>query len=283
MTKRPPALLERARLAEQRGNREGRDLWDRYAVHRAHVTDAILALAPASGGRVCLLGAGNANDLDLERLAARWGEVHLVDIDPTALSRAVGRQPAEVRAKLRLHAPVDLSGLYQQLESRGPKRDLVTTGVAEVLAKLPGDFDLAVSGCVLSQMSWALQELADEGELPQAVLEQALLRIHLRTLLGLVRPGQPTLLVADLVSSDAYPFDELTPGTDLRALVEHLSEERIAYPVCNLALIKQILRKDEVLTAEGEPPQMGQPWLWTGRHDRTYLVYPLVLRRRARH
>jgi hypothetical protein len=281
MAKDQSDMLERARQAEQRGNREGRDLWDRYAVHRAHVTAAILELAPAPGGRLCLLGAGNANDLDLEQLAAGFAEVHLVDIDPSAISRALGRQSAAARAKLRVHAPVDLSGLFRQLGARGPKRDLVSAGVAEVMAQLPADFDVVVSGCVLSQMSWALATLGGTDE-PDPQLEQALLRIHLRTLIGLARPGGAGLLVADLVSSDRYPFDDVTPETDLRALVEHLSAERVAYTVSNLELIKQTFRRDEALVAGSEHPSiMGQPWFWTGRHDRTYLVYPLLFRRRS--
>src|SRR4029077_12213924 len=106
--------------AEHDGNRKTRDLWERFRRHRRRVTAEILALAPggngARGGRLCLLGAGNANDFDLEVLAARFDEVHLVDIDPGALANANSRQSAPARAKLRIHAPVDLSGLYHQLD-----------------------------------------------------------------------------------------------------------------------------------------------------------------------
>src|SRR4051794_34316785 len=92
MAERKTNLFSLAQESEQRGNRVGRALWDRYAHHRAQVTAAILALAPpadAPGGRLCLLGAGNGNDLGLEELCPRFAELHLVDIDPGALSRAV--------------------------------------------------------------------------------------------------------------------------------------------------------------------------------------------------
>jgi hypothetical protein len=284
-------LFTEAQQSEQRGNRVGRDLWDRYAQHRAHVTAAILALAPPgdSGGRLCLLGAGNANDLDLTQLGGRFDEVHLVDIDPGALSRAISRPDKEARAKLRCHAPVDLSGLFRQIDSgrarQASPEALVSAGAAEVLAQLPGPFDVVVSGCVLSQMSWVMGQTAnrdpDALPAPLATLEQALLTIHLRTLLGLVAPTGTALLVADLVSSEAYPLDELEPGADLAALVQHLSEERIAFTVCNPALIKQVLRRDPVLAASCAPPSVGTPWLWTGSKDLTYLVYPMRLRRRG--
>jgi hypothetical protein len=261
-----------------------RDLWERYRGHRERLTAEILALAPARGGRLCLLGAGNANDLDLEGLAARFDEVHLVDLDPAALARASGRQSAEVRARLRLHAPVDLSGLYHQMDHapRLPAADaLVTAGAAEVLRQLPAEQDVVVSCCVLSQMSWALQNLAGPERSVLPVLEQALLRIHLRTLLGLVAPGGAALLAADLVSSASYPLDDLPPDEDLRALSEKLASQRVAFAVCNPELVRQMLRRDPELAKVAQPPRLGQPWLWDGPKERIYLVCPMVLRRRS--
>jgi hypothetical protein len=286
------SLFAEAQQSEQRGNRVGRDLWDRYAEHRTRVTDAILQLAPADGAggaRLCLLGAGNANDLDLPRLTARFAEVHLVDIDPAALSRAVGRVDKDVRAKLRCHAPVDLSGLFRQIDEgrmRGGSTDpLIAAGTAEVVAQLPGPFDLVVSGCVLSQMSWVLgqraEREADTLPAPLAALEQALVTIHLRSMLALVKSMGTALLVADLVSSETWPLDDLAPDTDLGALVQRLAEERIAFSVCNPALIRQIVRRDPVLATGCAPPEVGAPWLWTGSKDLTYLVYPMRLRRRT--
>jgi hypothetical protein len=267
-----PALLELAQRAEHKGNREVRDLWERYAGHRRHVTEEILALG--SGGRLCLLGAGNANDLDLEALAARFQEIHLVDLDPGALSRATGRQSPAVRARLRSHAPVDLSGLYRQLgQRRLPGADaLVAAGAAEVLGQLPGPFDVVASCCVLSQMSWALETLA-ASEAPLPVLQQTLVRIHLRTLLGLIHPAGAALLVADLISSDHHDLD---PGEDLAALARKLAAERLAYPVCNPELIRQVLRHDAGLG--GATLTAGAPWLWDGPNQLTYLVCPLQLR-----
>jgi hypothetical protein len=54
-----------------------------FAEHRGRLTREIAERAPAHGrGRLCLLGAGNANDVDLAALAARFAEIHLCDIDP---------------------------------------------------------------------------------------------------------------------------------------------------------------------------------------------------------
>ena len=287
-----PSLFEQAQKAEQRGNREGRDLWDRYASHRAHVRDVLLAHAPAEGGaagsKLCLLGAGNGNDLDLAAIVPRFEEVHLVDIDPAALARLTGRQDPAIRARLRGHGGIDLSGLFRRIgagraPATGASRslELVDAGTAEVLGALPAGFDLVASCCMLSQMSWALRELSG---LPKDALpgfEQTLLTIHLRTLLGLLAPGGTALLFADLVSSAVYPLDELEPDTDLAALVQQLSDARAAVTVCNPGFIRQLLRRDPVLAASASSPEMGEPWLWTGSKDLTFLVYPLVLRGKA--
>lgn len=279
-----PTLFERAQQAEQRGNREVRELWERYAGHRRRLSAEILALAPpGGGGRVCLLGAGNANDLDLEALAARFTEVHLVDIDPSALARASGRQTAATRARLRLHAPVDLSGLYRPLASPHrlpPADDLVAAGAAEVLRQLPADFDVAVSCCVLSQMSWALEHLATAERAPLPLLEQSLLRVHLRVLLGLIAREGTALLAADLVSSATYPLDELPPGEDLGALARKLAADRVAFAVCNPELMRLVLRRDAALAERCQPLALGDPWLWDGPKAQSYLVCPIRLRRR---
>jgi hypothetical protein len=273
-------FFEQARLFEQKGNREGRDLWERYAVHRQRLTEEVLAL-PAGAGRLCLLGAGNANDYDLPALAERFQEIHLVDLDPASLSRATNRQPAPVRNKLRSHAPVDLSGVFHQLDAgKLPEHErMVELGEKDILGRLPADFDVVVSGCVMSQISWSFARVAGEDLELRTVLEQAMVNVHLRVLLALLRPGGVALLASDLVSTDNYPVDELPPDADLVALVKRLSAERLAYAVCNPELIQQLLRRDRQLRAQCASSQIGQPWLWTGSHDRTYLVYPMVLRR----
>jgi hypothetical protein len=290
MPEKKSTLFERAQRAEQNGNRETRDLWELFGSHRQRVTAEILALGhsdkenAAPGGRLCLLGAGNANDLDLEALAARFAEIHLVDIDPAALSRATGRQSPAVRAKLRSHAPVDLSGLYHQLErrSRLPSTDaMVAAGTAEVTRQLPSEFDVVASCCVLSQMSWALERLASADETSNPTLEQALLRIHLRAILRMMRPTGVALLVSDLTSSLFYPpLGELAPGEDLRALTQRLAAQRVAFTVCNPELVRQILRHDAELAETCLPPTLGEPWLWSAPKALTYLVYPFVLRRK---
>ena len=148
-----------------------------------------------------------------------------------------------------------------------------------MLEQLPAEFDVVASCCVLSQMSWALEQLLTPDDSTLALLQQALLRIHLRTLLALIQPTGAALLVADQVSTAAYPLDELPPDEDLGALAARLAATRVTYPVCNPELVRQMLRRDPQLAAVGQPPELGAPWLWDGPKEQTYLVLPMVLRR----
>ena len=55
---------------------------------------------------------------------------------------------------------------------------------------------------------------------------------------------------------------------------------RVTYPVCNPELVRQMLRRDPELATVAQPPELGAPWLWDGPKQQTYLVLPMVLRRR---
>lgn len=274
-------LLEQARSAEQQGNRAGRDRWSEFAPHRARLTAEILQRLPADG-RVILLGVGNGNDVDLAALAARAREVHLVDLDDAAVAVAVDRQDEVTRARLLVHAPVDLSGLYRQIDAGEPPtgEPLLGAGVASVLAQIPArGFDVVVSCCLLSQMSWALKRLvqgrADAAQ--RTAWEQALVAIHLRTLVALCAPAGTAILATDLISSEAYPLDVLEADANLGALMDQLVQTRTAYAVSNPALLRQLIRRDPILSRAVGNTTRGQPWLWNGPGGRTYLVYPFVL------
>jgi hypothetical protein len=293
-----------ARVAEMhgQGNRHSKDSWELYRRHRERLTATIDGVGEAVGaqpasGRLCLLGAGNCNDVDLGRLAGRFAAIHLVDIDGAALDRARARQTPEVRARLMLHAGVDLTGLLGQLDGwRGEEPDLATqqraidAGTASLVQALPAGCDVAVSCCLMSQLGWSLEAAVEQvarrqgrkqrepqGHEPTVGVEIRLvmLTIHLRTLAALVRPGGAALLASDITSSDLYPLDELGEDEDLAALADQLVRaQQVVYAGANPVLTSRVLRKDAVLKDAFGPPVTLEPWLWTGQFDRTYLVYP---------
>src|SRR5215471_16795567 len=143
---------------------------DAFAGHRARLTQEICARAPAGGGgRLCLLGAGNAHDVDLEALASAFAEVHLVDIDAAAIQRAQARVSEPLRARVVTHAPVDVSGILDRVDGwvRTPppmsalERE-VPAAVGRVAAALPAPFDLVVSCCLLTQLQLELLQVVGD-------------------------------------------------------------------------------------------------------------------------
>lgn len=278
-------LVTQRQQAEARGNNMGQGDWELYSHHRQHQTDAILQQAPA-GGRVCFLGAGNCNDLDLERLAAHLSELHLVDIDIKALQRAAARQTPATAAKLRLHGGIELTGLLARLSDK--KRPLATFSDIEavltpatnsVLANLPKDFDLAVSCCVATQLYFGLNRVVAPNDPMLVSVRHAGLVVHLRTLGRLVKPGAHVLLVNDVLSTESYPVDELTNEPDLIATVEDLASRINVFEGGSPIVVKRILRRDTDLRELLASPQLTAAWLWTGPRDRTYLVYAMRLQR----
>jgi hypothetical protein len=256
------------------------DDWQLYAAHRARFTETVRAQLARPGGRLCVLGAGACNDLDLAALAGddAFAEIHLVDIDGKALARAVARQEAPVRARLHRHGEIDLAGLSTRRLARWKRAppdeaELEATASATLdglLARLPGPFDVVVSACVLTQMAFALREALGERHPALEAARRALMRTHLSTLVSLTDAGGTALFVSDLVSSNFYPLDELPPDAELAQVVRDVVASGAGYYAANPELVRALL-------AEAGEPEMLPPWLWTGPLARTYLVYALRL------
>lgn len=256
--------------------------WDLYAAHRARLTREIVESAQKEKGRLCLLGAGNCNDVDLERLAETFREIHLVDVDDKALMRAVARQPADVRAKLRRHGGVDLAGLSPRRLARwkraAPDADEIEDAAASALERIltelegacGGPFDVVASTCVLTQMAFALREALGERHPALEPARLALMRTHLSTMLSMTAPGGTVLFVSDVVSSTAYPLD-LPQDAELGHVLRDVVQGGTGYFAANPEIIAGLL-------AEVGTPTLVEPWLWTGPLARTYLVYALRLR-----
>jgi hypothetical protein len=259
------------------------DDWTLYAAHRAHLTEAIVT--SGRGGRLCLLGAGKCDDVDLERLALVFSEIHLVDIDPTALGRAVARQSPGVRARLRPHARVDLAGASKRLVKW--KRSPPTVAQIEasanatlqsLLASLPGPFDVVVSACVLTQMAFAVRDALGDGHPMLPLVRLSMIATHLNTLVGLTASRGTSLFVTDLVSSALFPLDATQASGDTRALMGRIVASGTAYHSANPNLVGSLLTGPALAPHIGQP-ELLEPWLWTGRHGRTYFVYALRIPR----
>jgi hypothetical protein len=101
--------MDRLGRRQVAANATSRDQWEAFADHRRCLTAALGREGMGRGSRLCVLGAGNANDLDLKALLSVHYEVHLVDIDSEALSSGAQRQGVAKHPRLRLHGGVDVT------------------------------------------------------------------------------------------------------------------------------------------------------------------------------
>jgi hypothetical protein len=250
--------------------------WELYTAHRARLTDVIVRSAGPEGGRLCVLGAGACNDLDLSLATQVFSEVHLVDLDEKALMRGVARHEAPVRALLHRHT-LDLSGLSARRLARWrrapPDADELEQVSAETLDaicdRLPGPFDVVASTCVLTQMAFALREALGERHPALETLRFALMRTHLSSLVALTAPGGAAVFASDLVSSSTFPLS-VEDDRDLVDVMSQVVASGAGYYAANPEVVANIL-------THAGTPEFLPPWLWTGPLERTYLVYALRL------
>lgn len=261
-----------------------------YANHRQHMTRQLVrgASTQPPTGSICILGAGNCNDVELETLLQYYRQVHLVDLDAVALDQARARVAAADRDRLTCHATVDLSGMLPSLE-RWQRFQLTPEelirhpdSTAEALAaRLGTDFDVVASACLLTQMQLAvLQALGESHRFFQAI-RHTLSVTHLRTLASLTRPGGRAVLASDLVASDHLPLTEETTDADLQRTFEDAVRHGNAMYVAHPGVLGAILRDDPVLKRELHAEPIRDIWLWQQGPARRFLVYAQHLARRG--
>jgi hypothetical protein len=274
---------------QRASNESGLPHFDAFRGHREQLTALILQMAAATqGGRLCVLGAGNAYDLELEQLLGRFHEVHLVDIDAAAVARARERVAVDVRARLFVHAPLDLSGMFHAVERWArlevTAQELVVApaaGAKRIAAALPGPFDLVVSSCLLTQLQLELLQLLGDRHQLFIALRELLTLTHLRTLAALTSPSGQALLVTDLCDDSAFPTGRPRDSADLEPLMNELVQVgRVIYSA-HPEHFKIALQDDPVLVRTFEPARFSAPWLWQNGPRLRFLVYALMLRRKT--
>jgi hypothetical protein len=277
--------VARATRDQVEANRSGIGHANSFAPHRARMTHEIAARAPSGcAGRLCLLGAGNAFDVDLGSLAERYKEIHLVDIDAEALRGAWERASADVRDKLHLHAPVEISGSWDRLvewaRRPSPAEALaseVAPAVARVLAAVPGPFDVVVSCCMLTQLQFALLNMIGDRDPAFNTLRTLINAIHVRVVAGLIGPGGLGLLITDLTSDATYPLHTLAPDVDLGHVMSELVSVGNVIQAAHPGLLSAEIRKDPMLAAAFNVRFSVGPWLWHNGPEQIFLVYGLEI------
>jgi len=258
-----------------------------FASHRERLTEHLLARAGDGNSRLCLLGAGNGNDIELERLLERYREVHLVDLDATALQRASQHISGEAASRLVRHAPVDVSGVLDRLE-RWARLELTPeelVGHAESTARtlqslLPGPFEVVASTCLLTQIQRApVAILGDKHRLFQAI-RHTLSVTHLRVLHALLGAGGKALLVSDISADSITKLPDAVPGQSLVPLIAALVQKGSVFQVAQPELLRAMARDDPALSVGATLSPPFDAWLWENGPGNRFLVYAMELERR---
>ena len=207
-------------------------LWETFQPHRTRVTNLLQQLhrrvflpddvSPpwAPHGTLCLLGAGNSNDVDLRKLLRLFATIELVDIDRSALSRSIARlHPAE-QERMVIHGGVNLLGLSggAAFVVEGRNGVCSTSTISEfergdVAASLRSLFgrrcDVVGATALFAMLVQQVQRhlnIPDSMPLEQRAREhgwdevlKALSRSYLRGLAAAVRPGGAVAHVSTLV------------------------------------------------------------------------------------
>ncbi|PZD71445.1 hypothetical protein C1752_06408 [Acaryochloris thomasi RCC1774] len=265
-------------------NLSSRNAWDVFADHRDRVTSQLMQ--GVDGSRLCILGAGNCNDLDLQTLVQFHREVHLVDIDTNALDQGVVRQNLANHSRIHVHGDIDLTGMLDQIANWSSDTHVSETDIAAFLdhpihslKRIPGPFDVVASTCILSQLIKTVVDAVGEEHQRFLALIQAIRMGHLRHLMQLTVSGGTSLLFTDVVSSTSYPGLASVPTHNLSQVLSQLIKDGNFFHGVNPAVLMNLFRQDPELSEQVTTIEPIGPWLWD-LGPRSYAVVALKLKRR---
>ena len=267
-------------------NSKTQQSWDLFENHRNQISQLIIdALQKLESGNenptLCVLGAGNGNDLDVAQLAKHFDSIHVLDIDRLALDRLwqrYGDQP-EVQQKIQLVADVEFSGITSSLIelAENPTEAIVKSTYDQSLRvhySTEEKFDVVVSTCLLTQLIDAVVQTLGRENQWVVPLTIGVRDGHLNLMTSLCKADGQRVLVTDFVSSDTMP--ELASADDpesVLGLARHAIDSRNFFTGANafsirekLAELKQVTNQDAV--------EIAPPWRWQ-IGQRYYLVTAL--------
>jgi hypothetical protein len=278
---------------QARQNRTTRNQWQLYASHRRNLERLIVPDSPRRG-RICVLGAGNCNDLDLKWLCEVYREVHFVDLDSAALESAVDRQGVGKQAAIHRHAPFDLTGIadiasrWTRVSPPTPQQlDTAIQKLTEPPRSPWGRFETVLSPCVLTQLINPIRDALRDHGLPPShpvrlAIRKALRQCHLRMLAACTAPaGGKAVLAVDLICSKRHCDLARVPEDRLDSFMHTSVSNGGHYSGLDPAALTAAWRFDPVLSREFAEPRFSAPWLWHLGLRKSFLVYAATFRRRG--
>ena len=281
--------MTRLRDEQLRRNQLSRDCWRMYQPHRDKVTDFLVQDGNGSESRLCVLGAGNCNDVDLARLVDAFAQVHRFDWDSAALIAGVAAQHLTDSARLVQHGDVDVTGVAEQLSAWTPEqpadpqsvRALCRQAANSLAPAVEAPFAVTASVCLLSQLIDGVRLALGEQHPNYLELAFTIRARNLRLLLELLRPGGRAVLITDFVSSTSCAELATIDERELPALSTRLISGRNFFTGLNPFVLQSLFRQDPELAQLAARVQLSLPWRWTFP-ARTYAVCALEVWRSDR-
>jgi hypothetical protein len=266
-------------------NATSRDQWEGFAEHRRRLTAVLARTASVEQSRLCVLGAGNSNDLDLKTLLAAHREVHLVDIDSEALACGAERQGVASHPRLWLHGGVDVTATLGVLSDWTPISELAPAdfdAMAEWSASraglvLPSGFDRVASTGLLSQILETAAHSLGEGHRQLTEVQAALRAGHLRLMARLAAPSGEAVIVTEVVSSRTVTELASLTQEELRGLLPALGRTGNHFRGVHPRQLLAALRTDPSIGPLVAIAGPIEPWRWR-LHDQTFLVVAIGFR-----
>jgi hypothetical protein len=251
-------------------NDDSRHRWDCFASHRRRVTKLLVAACAGGQGRLCVLGAGNCNDLDLSTLVEAYSKVHLVDLDESAVGGGIASQGKSSSDQIQVHGGIDLAGcneitgdwVFGKSPADTELQRCVDKIATHVVPQLPGQFDVVASVCLLTQLFDSISLGLSEDHPRFLELLMCVRLRHLRLIFEQLRPGGTAILITDFVSSVTYPPLATTSEDDLPALASQLITARNFFTGTNPAALHSLFETDAVVAPQVCQLDVSRPWLW---------------------
>lgn len=254
--------------------------WAMYSSHRHQIEKLITPASPR--GRICVLGAGNCNDLDLPWLTQVYSQAHLIDLDADSLALAIERQRPSKTASICLWAPFDLSGIGNILRDwrhAPPTDDQILKcieGIANCTTQRPWEMerlDVVLSSCVLSQILISARQSIGATHRLYPKLRDALLADHLKMVYRLIKPGGRGVIVIDLASTEDFGPTAGIEEDQLPDLMRSLIAQKKCFNALTPAALSRAAREHFKITA----PTFTAPWLWHLGLAKSFLVFAMVV------
>ena len=138
---------------QKQRNLDSRHRWELFAAHRQKVTQQLTQKSQSNQDRLCVLGTGNCNDLDMQRLLNAFDQIYLIDPDGDAVAAGIEQQNLSDCSKIHSYGGVDVTGIVEILaewshEFAPPEAAIyqcVQTTLQSSGLDIPGPFNVVAS------------------------------------------------------------------------------------------------------------------------------------------